>query len=467
MIVPVILAGGSGKRLWPLSRKLYPKQFINLVNNTSLFQDTILRLPEYCSSPIIVCNEEHRFIVAEQLRQIDIKPESIILEPVGKNTAPAITLAALYSVDKYNDSEFLVLSADHVIEDKEKFHHSISLASEIAVNGKLVTFGVLPSVPDTGYGYIEVDKKDFSTLQKIKSFKEKPDKKTAVKYLKSGNYFWNCGIFVFQSSKFLSELGKFEPQILNYCKKSIQNYHLDLDFIKINDTEFRKCPDKSIDHAIMERTTDGYVIPLDTNWSDVGSWPSLWNAKKKDQNNNVCEGDIVSSDTFDSFISSENRLVTTLGISDIVIIDTQDALLVASKKQINKIDRVYQKLNDSDRSELNIHRKVFRPWGYYDLIDKGQVYQVKRILVNPHSKLSLQKHKFRSEHWVVVKGIASVVRGDEIIQLLENQSAYIPIGVIHRLENKHNTPLEIIEIQVGTYLEEDDITRIEDEYSRN
>ncbi len=467
MIVPIILAGGRGKRLWPLSRKLYPKQFINLINETSLFQDTILRIPKYCSNPIIVCNEEHRFIVAEQLRQINITPESIILEPEGKNTAPAITLAALYTIDKYKDSMILILSADHVIEDKEKFHQSISLGSEIARKGKLVSFGISPSAPDTEYGYIEVEKNDFSKYLKIKKFKEKPNKKTAIDYLKSGNYLWNCGIFIFQTSKFLFELNKFEPQILSSCKKSIQNYLIDLDFIKIDDKEFNKCLEKSVDHAIMERTSDGIVVPLDTNWDDVGSWPSLWKTKNKDKNNNVCEGDIISSNTRDSYISSENRLVTTLGISDIVIIDTQDALLVASKKHISGIDKIYQDLDKKDRSELNTHRKVFRPWGYYNLIDQGEGYQVKRILVNSHSKLSLQKHKFRSEHWVVVKGTASVTRGDEKIKLKENQSTYIPIGVKHRLENKLNTPLEIIEIQVGEYLGEDDITRIEDEYKRN
>jgi len=467
MIVPVILAGGSGKRLWPLSRKLYPKQFINLVNKTSLFQDTLLRIPENFSKPIIICNEEHRFIVAEQLRQINISPNCIILEPEGKNTAPAITLASLKLSNDNEDSVILVLSADHLIEDIKKFHKSISIALDLAKNEKLVTFGVNPITPETGYGYIEVESNNISNYSKIKSFKEKPNKVTAQGYLDSGNYLWNSGIFMFQTSKFLHELEIFEPKILNACKKSFEKFTIDLDFLRIDHNEFKKCPDKSVDFAVMEKTESGVVIPLNTNWSDVGSWPSLWDIKPKDKNNNVCEGDIILEDSSDSYIYSENRLVSALGVSELVIIDTQDALLVASKKHIKSIEKIHAKLIKNDRAELINHRKVFRPWGYYDLIDKGYGFQVKRILVNCYSKLSLQKHNYRSEHWVVVKGIATVTCGNEVFQLQENQSTYIPIGIQHRLSNNHSITLEIIEIQTGDYLGEDDIIRLEDEYKRN
>ena len=467
MIIPVILAGGSGKRLWPLSRKLYPKQFINLINKTSLFQDTLLRIPESFSEPIIVCNEEHRFIVAEQLRQIDITPNCIILEPEGKNTAPAVTLASLMLTKNSEDHVILVLSADHLINNVYKFQKSISIASKLAERGELVTFGVIPSSPETGYGYIEIEKNNISTYSQIKSFKEKPNKSTAESYLNSGSYLWNSGIFMFKASKFLNELGKFEPQILNQCEKAIINFTRDFDFLRINEKEFKKCNEKSIDYAVMEKTLDGVVIPLNTNWSDVGSWSSLWMAKSKDKNNNVCEGDIINENSHGSYIFSERRLVTTVGISELVIIDTDDALLVASKKNLASIEKIYQKLSNLNRNELINHRKVFRPWGYYDLLDKGENFQVKRILVNSNSKLSLQKHNHRSEHWVIVKGIATVTREDEVFELSENQSTYIPIGIIHCLENKYSSPLEIIEIQTGSYLGEDDIIRIEDKYKRN
>ena len=467
MIVPVILAGGSGKRLWPLSRKLYPKQFINLINDTSLFQDTLLRIPDYFSNPIIVCNEEHRFIVAEQLRQINIKPDCIILEPEGKNTAPAITLASLKLVNNNQDSVILVLSADHLIEDDNKFHQSISVGLDLANNEKLVTFGVPPSGPETGYGYIEVEEKNISKYSIIKSFKEKPNKSNAQAYLKSGNYLWNSGMFMFKTSTFLSELGNYEPEILNHCEKSLNNFTLDFDFLRIDNNEFKKCKDKSVDYAVMEKTPQGVVVPLNTSWSDVGSWSSLWNTKLKDKNNNVCEGDIINENSKDSYIYSESRLVAAVGISELVIIDTQDALLVASKKHIKSIEKIYKNLSQNNRSELVNHRKVYRPWGYYDLLDKGESFQVKRILVNPYSKLSLQIHKHRSEHWVVAQGIATVTRADEVFELTENQSTYIPIGVKHRLENKCKTPLEIIEIQTGSYLGEDDIIRLEDKYNRS
>jgi mannose-1-phosphate guanylyltransferase len=467
MIVPVILAGGSGKRLWPLSRKLYPKQFINLVNETSLFQDTLLRIPENFLKPIIVCNEEHRFIVAEQLRQININPNCIILEPEGKNTAPAITLASLKMTKDNDHSVILVLSADHLIEDTKKFHKSISIALDLAKTGKLVTFGVKPTSADTGYGYIEVESNNITNYSKIKSFKEKPDNHTAQAYLDSGNYLWNSGMFMFQTSKFLNELDNFEPKILNACKKSLEKFTIDSDFLRIDHSEFKKCPNSSVDFAVMEKTSEGVVIPLNTKWSDVGSWPSLWDIKPKDHNNNVCEGDIIIENSNDSYIYSENRLVSAVGVSELVIIDTQDALLVASKKHIKSIEKIHEKLSRDDRVELTNHRKVFRPWGYYDLIDKGEGFQVKRILVNSHSKLSLQKHNYRSEHWVVVRGTATVTCGDEIFLLQENQSTYIPIGTQHRLSNNHGIALEIIEIQTGIYLGEDDIVRLEDEYKRN
>jgi len=466
MIVPVILSGGSGTRLWPLSRKLYPKQFLALINETSLFQDTITRLPEGVSDPIIICNEEHRFIVAEQLRQIKSKSKGIILEPIGKNTAPAIAIAAMSILNEKEDPILLVLSADHLIKDMQKFQNSLQIANRIADEGKMVTLGIKPHKPEIGYGYIEVDNSKKNKYYNIVSFREKPNLADAKKYLDSGNHYWNSGIFIFKASSYLEELEKYEPEIFNICKQSYKKATKDLDFIRLDNKEFQKCENKSIDYAVMEKTKNGMVVPFDGTWSDIGSWEALWDSKTKDINNNVSEGDVIATKVKNSYIHSTNRLVTVNDVSDLVIIDTQDALLVSSKKSSQEIKNIVQKLNDDDRIESNSHRKVYRPWGYYDSIDLGKNFQVKRILVNPGAKLSLQKHEKRAEHWVIVKGIALITCGDKVFQLKENESTYIPKGETHRLENHETVPLEIIEIQTGSYLGEDDIIRLDDDYKR-
>jgi mannose-1-phosphate guanylyltransferase len=465
-VVPVILSGGSGTRLWPLSRKLYPKQFLNLVSDNSLFQDTILRLPEKFSSPLIVCNEEHRFLVAEQLRQIKAASKGIILEPVGRNTAPAIAISAFSLLRKKQDPVMLVLSADHLIGNFKKFHQSLNIACKIANEGKLVSLGIKPVKAETGYGYIEVKSSKDSESHKIISFTEKPNLDIAKKYLNSGNYYWNSGIFLFKASKYLNELKKYDPKIYDACKKSSALESKDQDFIRINNKEFIKCPEKSIDYAVMEKTNLGVVVPFEGSWSDIGSWEALWNSKLKDKENNFIKGDVVLNNVKNSYIHSTNKLISANDLSDLIIIDTQDALLVSSKEKSQDIKYFAQKLAADKRIEADNHRKVYRPWGYYDLIDFAEGFQVKRIFVDPGAKLSLQKHRKRAEHWVIVKGTAIITRGDEVFKLKENQSTYIPKGEIHRLENCGHIPLQIIEIQTGKYLGEDDIIRIEDDYKR-
>lgn len=467
MIVPVILSGGSGTRLWPLSRKLFPKQFINLINDTTLFQDTILRLPQGLSDPIVICNEEHRFLAAEQLRQIKKNTLGIILEPEGRNTAPAIALSALKFKNKNEDPILLVLSADHLIKNIKSFHKSIAIASGLAKNKKLITFGVVPDSANTEYGYINADINNNDNYFRIKSFIEKPNKKNAKKYLDSGNYLWNSGMFMFKASTYLSELEKFEPEILRNCEKSYGIENLDLDFIRIDNNTFKKCPNKSIDYAVMEHTKDSIVIPLDSDWHDVGSWSALWDIKTKDKDNNVSEGNVLLEEVKNTFTLSSNRLVSVIGVSNLVIVDTEDALLVADKQKMHYIKNIIEKLQNNNPSLVQQHRKVYRPWGYYDSIESGDRFQVKRIFVNPGAKLSLQKHKYRAEHWIVVKGIALVTCDDKVFELNENQSTYIPENSIHRLENNQDVPLEIIEVQSGSYLDEDDIIRIEDDYHRN
>jgi mannose-1-phosphate guanylyltransferase len=467
MITPVVLSGGSGTRLWPLSRKFYPKQFINLVNDTTLFQDTIMRLPKNVAEPLIICNEEHRFIVAEQLRQIESSNKGIILEPTGKNTAPAIALAAMSLINDDQNPILLVLSADHLINNNNEFHKSIEIATKSAEEGKMVAIGVKPNKPEIGYGYIEVNNSKNNEYYDIISFTEKPNLENAKKYLDSGNYYWNSGIFMFKASAYLKELELHEPEIYTICKKSCNKASKDLDFIRLNNEEFYKCPEKSIDYAVMEKTNSGVVVPFDGGWSDIGSWESLWDSKPKNSNNNIIEGDVILSKVKNSYIHSSNRLVTVNDLSDLVIIDTQDALLVSSKKNSQDIKNIVEKLKNDNRSEPDNHRKVYRPWGYFDSVDSGKSFKVKRIFVNPGAKLSLQKHKKRSEHWVVVKGVALITCGEEVFKLQENQSTYIPRGEIHRLENCGIETLEIIEIQTGEYFGEDDIIRLEDDYKRN
>ena len=467
MIIPVILSGGSGTRLWPLSRKLHPKQFIELMGKTTLFQEAVLRLPESIENPLIICNEEHRFLAAEQLRKINKEPKNIILEPVGRNTAPAIALAALKSIKESEDAILLVLSADHLIQDMDKFHQAIALATKQAEQNKLVTFGIAPNKIETGYGYIKANISKNKNYYDIDEFVEKPDYKTAKKYVDSGGYFWNSGMFMFKASVYLSELEKYEPEILSACQKSCQTEFYDLDFIRLNEQEFLKCPSQSIDYAVMEKTKNASMVILDANWSDVGSWTALWDSQVKDNDDNLVVGDVILDKVSDTYVhSTSNRLVSVIGLSDLIVVDTQDAVLVTNKEHAQDVKNIVEKIKKSGRLESDQHRKIFRPWGYYDSIDRGEGFQVKRILVNPGQKLSLQKHNHRSEHWVVVKGKAQVTCGEKTFQLIENQSTYVSLGKVHRLENIEDTPLEIIEIQTGSYLGEDDIIRIDDDYER-
>ena len=463
----IILAGGSGTRLWPLSRKIHPKQFISLVNETSLFQDTLTRLPKEALDPIVICNEDHRFLVAEQAREINVTLNSIILEPIGRNTAPAIALAAIKVLNDFENPILIVLAADHKIENKSAFHDAIKIAHKLAENNKLVTFGIIPKSAETGYGYIEIEKKDKAEYFDIKSFVEKPNQKNAINFLNSGNYLWNSGMFMFNASIYLSELNKFEPEILTSCKKSLSNEFKDLEFIRIDKKEFCKSPNQSIDYAVMEKTNKAKVVPLDAGWSDVGSWDALMDSKIKDSLGNVVEGDVTLDQVKNSYLYSTNRLVAASNIADLIVIDTQDALLVTTRDNSLSIKNIVKKLKKNKRTEIENHRKVYKPWGYYDSIDTGYNFQVKRILVNPGAKLSLQKHLHRAEHWVVVSGVAKITCGKKIYNLEKNQSTYIPKGEIHRLENIENYPLEIIEVQTGNYLGEDDIIRLKDDYQRN
>ena len=467
MIIPIILAGGSGTRLWPLSRKIHPKQFISLLNETSLFQDTLTRLPKEALDPIVICNEDHRFLVAEQAREINVTLNSIILEPIGRNTAPAIALAAIKVLNDFENPILIVLAADHKIENKSAFHDAIKTAHKLAENNKLVTFGIIPKSAETGYGYIEIEKKDKAEYFDIKSFVEKPNKKNAINFLNSGNYLWNSGMFMFNASIYLSELNKFEPEILTSCKKSLSNEFKDLEFIRIDKKEFCKSPNQSIDYAVMEKTNKAKVVPLDAGWSDVGSWDALMDSKVKDSLGNVVEGDVTLDQVKNSYLYSTSRLVAASNIADLIVIDTQDALLVTTRDNSLSIKNIVKKLKKNKRTEIENHRKVYKPWGYYDSIDTGYNFQVKRILVNPGAKLSLQKHLHRAEHWVVVSGVAKITCGKKIYNLEKNQSTYIPKGEIHRLENIENYPLEIIEVQTGNYLGEDDIIRLKDDYQRN
>jgi len=474
MILPVIMSGGSGSRLWPLSRALHPKQFLPLVSENTLLQETINRLDDTCLDPIIICNNEHRFIVAEQLRQNNSQASHIILEPMGKNTAPAITLAALAAIGNGEDPLLLVLAADHVIKDVSAFQQAVSSASIFAEQGKLVTFGIVPTSPETGYGYIKQGSLLVSNTEKLNaksyavvSFVEKPNLKTAQKYLATGEYLWNSGMFMFKASRYLEELKKYSPEILSICEEAFNSKADDLDFTRINAEVFDKCPEDSIDYAVMEHTEHAVVVPLDAQWSDVGSFSSLWDVSVKDEQGNATLGDVISEDTTNSYINSTNRLVTTVGVDNLVIVETKDALLVANKDKVQDVKSIVNTLKAQQRYECKHQREVYRPWGKYDSLDFGTRDQVKRITVKPGAKLSVQMHHHRSEHWVVVSGTAKVTNGDKTFLVSENESTYIPLGQIHALENPGVLPLELIEVQTGSYLGEDDIVRFDDKYGRD
>lgn len=463
-MIPVILSGGSGTRLWPLSRRHYPKQFLPLVTENTMFQETWCRLNGLASlsPPIIVCNEDHRFMVAEQMREIGTHPEAIILEPMGKNTAPAVALAALLA-DPHEI--LLVLPSDHVISDVFRFQESVKYAEQLAQQNYLVTFGIVPTHPETGYGYIKR-----ASLQgdacAVAAFVEKPDAQTAQIYLDSGEYLWNSGMFAFKADIFLQELAKFNPKMLEICQKAIVTQQRDIDFVRIDSEIFATCPSDSIDYAVMEKTDRAMVISLDAGWNDVGSWSALWDVTHKDNQGNAIRGDVITVDTHNSFIYSENKLVTTIGVDDLVIIETDDAVMVAPKHRVQDVKLMVDQLKQAKRPEADVHRKVYRPWGYYDSIDISERHKTKRIVVKPGAKLSVQMHHHRAEHWVVVKGTALVTRGDEQILLTENQSTFIPVGMVHRLENPGVIPLEMVEVQSGSYLGEDDIVRFADQYGR-
>lgn len=468
MLQPIIIAGGTGSRLWPLSRELFPKQFHKLYGDLTMFQATIKRLEKLeCMPPIVICNENHRFIVAEQLRQIGHLNHNIILEPVGKNTAPAIALASFYATKNGDNPNLLVLPADHIILDKVAFQTAIINALSHLNNGKLLTFGIVPNTPETGYGYIQCGEKLGDNGFLVNQFVEKPDLQTAQNYLASGDYLWNSGMFAFQAQTYLIELQKHRPDIYEICEKSIQNTNDDLDFVRIDNQVFASCPEDSIDYAVMEKTDKAVVVPMNAGWNDVGAWSSLWEVSEKDEFGNAKVGDVLSVNSQNNYVFAENTLVATVGIQDCIIVQTKDAVLVANKNNAQDVKTLVKNLQEQKRKEIELHREVYRPWGKYDSIDNGTRYQVKRITVKPNEKLSVQMHYHRAEHWIVVSGTAKVGIDDKEVLLTENQSVYLPLGAVHYLENPGKIPLELIEVQVGSYLGEDDIVRFEDRYGRN
>lgn len=464
MIKAVVIAGGTGTRLWPLSRAAYPKQFLAMYGDHTMLQATFKRLENLeVKSSITICNEEHRFLVAEQLRQIGEKG-SIILEPVGRNTAPAIALAA-FARPENEDPLLLVLPADHLIQDKAAFTKAVQSAVPFAESGKLVTFGVVAHEPNTAYGYIKKGKPLNSGFA-LDAFVEKPHIKKAKVYTDSGDFFWNSGIFLFRASRYLEQLQKYRPDIYEACNLSTKNIVRDNDFFRVDGAAFSDCPSESIDYAVMEKTDEAVVVPIDANWSDVGSWSSLWDINRKDQKDNVVSGDIILHDVNNSYLRTDGKLLAAVGVSDLVVVATKDAIMVANKDRAQDTKIIVEKLKDENRTEWELNREVFRPWGKYESLDIGSGYQVKRLTVNPGAKLSVQMHKHRAEHWIVVSGVAKVTRGDEEFLLSVNESTYIPLGAIHSLENPGKVPLELIEVQSGEYLGEDDIVRFEDRYGR-
>ncbi len=497
MIVPVILSGGAGTRLWPLSRELYPKQLLPLVDDRTMLQETACRLAGLAdlSSPLVVCNESHRFMVAEQLRAVGHAPSAILLEPVGRNTAPAVAVAAMQAMAEGYDPVLLVLPADHVIRDAATLRTAVAAAKPLAVEGRLITFGIVPTAPETGYGYIKAgaslggrgtrdaegkapnaapevlvprpSSRVPGTAYSVAEFVEKPNLETARGYLDSGDYYWNSGMFMFLASTYLKELERFVPAMVQACRASMDGAARDLDFVRLEKGAFCNCPSDSIDYAVMEKTGNAAVVPLDAGWSDVGSWSALWEIGAKDAEGNVVAGDVLLRETRNSFVRAQDRVVAALGVHDHIIVETPDAVLVAHRDRVQEVKEIVARLKEGHREEALLHRKVHRPWGTYECIDKAERYQVKRITVNPGATLSSQMHHHRAEHWVVVKGTAKITCDDKVLLLTENQSTYIPLGITHRLENPGKIPLELIEVQSGSYLGEDDIVRFEDNYGRS
>lgn len=487
MIIPVVLSGGAGTRLWPLSRELFPKQLFPLTGEKTMLQETLTRLQGLTDlgNPLVVCNDSHRFMVAEQLCQINAAPSAIVLEPVGRNTAPAVTIAALLATADGSDPTLLVLPADHAIADSAALHAAVATGAALASQGYLLTFGVVPDKAETGYGYIRADLSQAWTMQPgqpakaspgdasasaaayaVAEFVEKPDLATAQAYVASGNYYWNSGMFMFQASAFLKEIEKFAPSILGACRQSLAAAVLDLDFTRLDAAAFAACPSNSIDYAVMEKTANAVVIPLDAGWNDVGSWSALWEAGAKDTDGNVFRGDVLTKDTRNCYLHAGTRMLAAVGVTDHVIVETGDAVLVAHKDRVQDVKAIVDQLKREQRHEALIHCRVNRPWGDYECIDSSDRYQVKRITVKPGASLSLQMHYHRAEHWIVVRGTALITCGEETRTVAENQSTYIPLGMAHRLENPGKIPLELIEVQSGSYLGEDDIVRFEDRYGR-
>lgn len=480
IVQPVILCGGSGTRLWPLSREQYPKQLLCLNGEHTMLQATALRLgglplfgSDSLAAAMLVGNEEYRFLMAEQLRQVDAETGGLLLEPCGRNTAPALTLAALLARAEGKDPVLVIMPADHVIQDEAAFRAAVAVAAPLADSGKLVTFGICPTAPETGYGYIRLGDALGESASQVAEFVEKPDAATAQAYLDSGRFLWNSGIFVIKASVWLEKIAQCRPDILVACDAAFAARQEDMDFVRPDKASFAACPSDSIDYAVMEPLTKAganrgevVVVPLDARWSDVGAWSALWEIGDKDAAGNVLMGDVLTVDTKNSLVLADGRLVAMVGLSDVVVVETPDAILVADRNQIQKVKDIVGQLKSSLRTESHSHRKVYRPWGWYDSIDFGQRFQVKRIVVNPGGVLSLQMHHHRAEHWIVVSGTARVTKGEETFLVSENESTYIPLGTTHRLENPGKLPLEMIEVQSGSYLGEDDIVRFEDRYGR-
>jgi len=467
VVYPVILSGGAGTRLWPLSREMYPKQLLALTSQHSMLQDTALRLAGIagCRAPLVVCNEAHRFTVAEQLRTLGLAPAGILLEPVGRNTAPAVALAALKALELDQDATIVVAPADHVIRDARAFQLAAGVAVDLAESGKFVTFGIVAHAPETGYGYIHRGPGD-GPAYPVAEFIEKPPLATAEKFVAAGDYYWNSGMFVFKAGRFLTELGLYAPDILEASTAAYRTARSDLDFVRIGKPAFEACRSESIDYAVMEKTRDAVVLPLDAGWSDVGSWSSLFDALPADADGNVLHGDVLVHDTHDCYVHSSSRLVTAVGMDEHIIVETKDAILVAPKHRVQDVKELVTMLKKAGRSESAWHREVYRPWGSYDSIDDGDRFQVKHMELKPGGSISLQMHHHRAEHWIVVQGTAKVTCGDKSFLLSENESTYVPIGAKHRIENPGKVALHIVEVRSGTYMGEDDIVRFEDNYGR-
>ena len=469
MIQPVIIAGGSGTRLWPLSRQLYPKQLLVLTGEHTMLQHTVRRLKgcDNTAEPVVICNDTHRFMVADQMIALGISSPQIVLEPVGKNTAPAVTVAALYASRNGDDPVLLVLPADHLIRDVGKFHEAVRIGYRLATEGNLITFGIVPTAPETGYGYIRKGAAlDPPVAVRIERFVEKPDINRAKEYVASGEYCWNSGMFMFSTSRFLAELEIHAPEMVTVCREAVRLGRKDLGFFRLDGAVFETCPSDSLDYAVMEKTDKGAMVPLEAGWNDMGSWESLWQEGEKDPSGNVVRGDVVLQDVKNSLLISTDRLVTAVGVDSHIVVETTDAVFISPRDRVQDVKGIVDSLRRKDRPHTITHRKVYRPWGYYETLDSSQRFGVKRLTISPGARISKQRHFHRAEHWVVVRGTAQITIGEEIRLLGDDESIYIPIGTPHRLENPGKIPLEIIEVRTGDYLEEDDIDRIEDDYGR-